>query len=136
MERFWNKVDKNGSCWIWTGCKNPMGYGRIRYGKRYKFAHRVIYAFMNGTIPDGKMICHICDNPSCVNPAHLFAGTQFDNMRDCVERNRNFNTKKTHCKKGHPFNKENTKVTKTGSRMCIACDRIHNRTRIQSWRHV
>lgn len=88
-ERFWEKVDKKDkdSCWLWTGCKDPKGYGAIRSGKMYK-AHRISYTLFVGKIPDGKLVCHKCDNPSCVNPHHLFTGSDSDNMQDMVLKGR------------------------------------------------
>lgn len=66
----------------------PEGYGQIGDGKRVRTTHRVAYELSNGPIPDGQLIRHKCDNRRCVNPGHLLAGTQRDNMRDAVERNR------------------------------------------------
>jgi hypothetical protein len=87
-ESFWALVDKTGECWKWTGCVDGFGYGIIRYRGRAWKAHRLAYTFTNGSIPQGKFICHHCDNPPCVNPAHLYAGTQLDNMRDRDRRGR------------------------------------------------
>ena len=86
-QRFWEKVDKRGpdECWQWTACTGPTGYGTFD-GKR---AHRVSWAWANGRpVPDGLVVCHSCDNPGCVNPAHLWAGTQRDNMHDCIRKGR------------------------------------------------
>lgn len=85
-------VDKNG-CWIWKKGKTPQGYPCFyslcpRTNKRIDLAHRFSFSLFNGSIPDGMMICHKCDNPSCVNPDHLFAGTHDDNMKDKVKKKR------------------------------------------------
>lgn len=90
--RFFKKVIKTDGCWIWNACKDSKGYGRIggnggRKGKDV-FAHRFSYEFHKGEIPKGLYILHKCDNPACVNPDHLFAGTQKDNIRDCVAKGR------------------------------------------------
>ena len=83
-KKFWRYVDKKSidECWIWTGRKDKDGYGSIRDGKLNRRAHRVSYELNIASIPNGKMIRHSCNNPSCVNPNHLLPGTQVENMQD------------------------------------------------------
>lgn len=83
-ERFWAKVDKTGTCWLWTGAKLPKGYGRIHGEVQGKFllAHRVSYELANGPIPEGLVIDHMCHTPGCVNPDHLRAITRQQNAEN------------------------------------------------------
>lgn len=81
------RKDENG-CWNYIGCTNSTGYGHIRKNGKVQKAHRVSFEYFIGPIPDGLFICHKCDNPACVNPDHLYAGTQKDNVRDMFSRGR------------------------------------------------
>jgi hypothetical protein len=86
-ERFWEKVDKSGDCWLWTaGCLTAGGYGSIRINGKAERAHRVAYTLTVGPIPDGMLLRHTCDNPKCVNPAHLLFGGKRENTKDALER--------------------------------------------------
>lgn len=109
-------------CWHWTGSKDPEGYGYLRYGIKCVRASRFSYSAFKGPIPSGFTIDHLCRNSSCVNPDHLEAVTQHVNNHRAAawlpRKNR------THCVHGHEFDKENTKITKSGKRRCRACDRF------------
>ena len=100
--RFWNRINKFaegpnenipsyrglGNCWIWTGAKLKSGYGQLKISKKRTIAHRVSWELVNGPIPEGLICCHKCDNPSCVNPNHLFIGTNKDNCDDRIKKGR------------------------------------------------
>ena len=90
ITRFWSLVDKRGpdECWPWLGTGGHLGHGHFTVSGRNVGAHRFAYELAHGTVPDGLFICHHCDNPSCCNPAHLFAGTITDNHRDMVSKGR------------------------------------------------
>lgn len=97
--RFWSKVNKDGPiirpelgpCWLWTGATTTWGYGKLKIpgpSREHIGAHRYAYEMTNAPPPAGFDVCHKCDNPPCVRPGHLFAGTRSDNMRDCVQKGR------------------------------------------------
>lgn len=85
--RFWEKVDKSGECWVWTAAKNSAGYGLFGDSKKH-LVHRISYEIHFGEIPAGLHVCHRCDNPPCLRPEHLFAGTDHDNHMDAMLKGR------------------------------------------------
>lgn len=79
------EVDEETGCWEWQNRLDEWGHGRIADGDKQRYAHRVAYELEHGEIPDGKQINHACRNPSCVNPDHLYAGTQLENVHDEID---------------------------------------------------
>jgi DNA-binding transcriptional regulator YiaG len=93
-ERVWSRIDNSAgpeACWPWIGPDNGSGRGRLSIGGRMRYAYRVAWEIVNGDIPVGMCACHRCDNPICCNPAHIFVGTQRDNMADAAEKGRTRN---------------------------------------------
>lgn len=88
MERFWSKVKKTESCWLWTATKNHRGYGRFQYEGRLWLPHRISWRLHYGDIPNDTCVCHKCDVRLCVNPSHLFLGTHQDNAIDRERKGR------------------------------------------------
>lgn len=85
--KFGVKINENG-CWIWQGTKFYTGYGKISYEGKYITLHRISFWTFKGEIPEGKFVCHTCDNRSCCNPDHLFLGSNKDNMDDAYKKGR------------------------------------------------
>jgi len=126
IDRLNSKTVKKKGCWNWTGAKEFHGYGQIWYLDRIWVASRLAYTLYVGSIPNGLHVLHSCDNPPCTNPKHLFLGTMSDNLRDCVRKGRHACIRRTHCPRGHPYNKENTQINKTvkgtgTQRVCKEC---------------
>ncbi len=123
-ERIDINVDKSSGCWIWLLDTLPYGYGKIKVEGKTKRAHRVSWEEFNGQIPEGMCVLHNCDVPACVNPEHLFLGTQADNMRDMKQKSRwrgRFSGVNS-CKLGHTFSS-----TPSGKRVCKICENKRHR---------
>lgn len=132
-QRLWINVDRRGGdeCWPWVGHLED-GYGRLRVGPNgeRKPAHRFSYELVYGEVPDGLVMDHLCRNRACCNPQHLEPVTNHTNLmrgRTAAARN----ARKTHCKRGHEFTAENTRVTPQGHRECRSCRRAWNRNNSQ-----
>ena len=130
-ERFWEKVKKSDTCWLWVGNLNEAGYGYFHLapprGRRVK-AHRYAYEALAGPIPDGLQLDHLCRVRNCVNPAHLEPVTVRENTRRGMSPAAKHGAK-THCVHGHEFTPENTYVIpgSPGWRRCRTCQREINR---------
>jgi len=144
-DAFWKKVRKTPSCWIWQGSVNMHGYGQLSHNGRAWKAHRLSYKMEYGEVDESLYVCHKCDSPPCVNPSHLFLGTQKANMMDLVNKkghgrgqldlptykqwllDRPRKTMSDKCRRGHFFSEENTRIKKRGRflvRICRICQ--HN----------
>lgn len=132
QERFWPKVDKTDTCWLWTSTTTPNGYGQISRGGRnagMAYAHRVAYELLVGPIPEGLTIDHLCRVRNCVNPAHLEAVDHRTNVLRS-ESWTAINARKTECPHGHPYDDTNTVIGTKGERRCRTC--VNARTK--AWR--
>lgn len=136
-DRFWSKVRIDVGCWEWLGSKNSQGYGnfgtRYRAGSNRRYviekAHRVAYELCIGPIPEGMTLDHLCRNHSCVNPAHLEAVTNRENVLRGTGPTA-LAARKTHCSNGHEFTKENTYQRKDKpGRKCRICMKAQREVR-------
>jgi hypothetical protein len=134
IEQYTDKSGGVDACWPWLGHINDQGYAIISIAKKSYRVSRLVWSIHNGKpFPGDKNACHSCDNPPCVNPTHIFPGTQLENIRDAIAKKRfvfntahirdNPNKYLTHCKHGHEFSTENTYVSSNGYRTCKTCRR-------------
>jgi hypothetical protein len=150
MERFWSKVAKSDGCWLWAASLDKRGYGQFAAGsrttrdRRIAKAHRLAWEYTFGPIPDGMHVCHRCDVRHCVNPAHLFLGTNSDNIADRVAKGRSpqgesrWNAKLTEgdvreCVRMFDSGAGDTEVAR---RFRVRRETVRQIRRGRTWRHV
>lgn len=153
-QRFWSKVNKDGPthprlgtpCWLWTAAIANDGYGQLAVNRKHCLAHRLSFKIANGGIPDGLRVLHRCDNPPCVNPAHLYAGTDRDNARDRDQRGRAVvarGERNSGCKLNEAkvreireFAAQGRRHSAIGSQFGVSSGTIDQIVSRRSWRHV
>ena len=113
-KRFLAKIKKSSECWGWIGNRNSKGYGQIKLDGVQTLAHRVSWQLFKGNIPEKMCVCHKCDNPSCVNPVHLFLGTTKDNMQDMIQKGRS-----NYCGGAHTYGEKNVSAKITSNDVLI-----------------
>jgi hypothetical protein len=121
-QRFTAKLRVEGECWIWTAGLTNNGYARFKYGGKTVMGHRFAFESVNGPIPEGLALDHLCRRRPCVNPSHLEAVTPRTNvLRGDTITGRN--AVKTHCYRGHPLLGANLFVRRDGRRRCRTCEK-------------
>lgn len=123
--------DEQSGCWIWNGCIDKCGYGKIGAVFGETLAHRASYKEFVGPISHGLEIDHKCKRRNCVNPEHLEAVSHAENVRRGDYKSNHRNRRKTHCKRGHEFTEENTRIENWHGlvmRKCVACGKEKNKS--------
>lgn len=145
QERFLEKVKKTEGCWYWMGFKNKEGYGSFQTKNGAQRAHRISYKLFVGDLRSNELVCHRCDNPSCVNPSHLFVGMNRDNSNDKVQKKRHCFGEFVHSHKltegkvlkiRKEYKVKITTHRKLAKKYGVACSAISNVLNLKTWRHV
>lgn len=140
-DRFFEKVKKSPSCWNWIANKNKKGYGRFWVNGRNEFAHRTSWRMLHGRVNFNLRVLHRCDNPSCVNPKHLFLGTHADNGSDKAKKGRaargegNGNSK-LRAEDIYTIRNSRDSVSQLADAFGIDRTQIWNIRKRKQWRHV
>lgn len=143
-KKFWAKVQKTETCWLWTGTVNNKGYGETRYEGRFALSHRVSFIIHKGPIPEGMVVRHRCDNPPCLNPKHLELGTIAENTKDKIMKQRQAQgTTQGHAKFTEQTLREAKRLRSDGwtyleleRHFNISRQTISKAVRGETWRHV
>lgn len=144
IERFWDYVNKSDGCWEWKGLIMEVGYGAHSIKGKACYAHRFSYELHFGEIPNGKLICHSCDNRKCVNPSHLFVGSHLDNTKDMIDKKRNckgtnvltHKLKEEDVIKIRSLRKEGFSYNKIANQFGVCWSVARRICLNQSWRHI
>ena len=128
LARFWAKIEKTETCWLWRGPLTPLGYGKFALKGRYRAAHRVAWELCNEPIPEDREIDHLCRTRACVNPSHLDVVTRRENLLRSSNQAA-VRARATKCKHGHAFSTENTRIARNGNRQCRRCTELYSRVR-------
>jgi hypothetical protein len=143
QQRFEAKIYKTQTCWIWTGALIPKGYGMIGKDGGRELAHRVAYELFIGPIPEGMFVLHRCDNRRCVNPKHLFLGTNTDNMQDMIAKGRARHIRGEECSFAK-LNAELVRSIRIDTRTCeaiatelgLSATTVERARSRKTWRHI
>ena len=146
-EKLKRYVIGNCNCWNWIGSKDRDGYGVFGHHRNKQIkAHRASYAFYVGEIPNGMMVCHSCDNPSCINPQHLFVGTAKDNTQDMIKKQRrpilsgeNHPNAKITDHQAHEIKqlrKQNVPLTSIANQYGISFQTVSSIAKGTTWKHI
>lgn len=138
--------EPNTGCWLWIGCVGDTGYpsiSRKKLGGR-KNAHRVSYEEYKGKIPEGMVVCHSCDTKICVNPDHLWIGTQAQNLADCQEKGRNARGERQHLTtladsdipRIRRLVREGRSQSSVSREYGVSITAVHNIVKMKTWRHI